>query len=369
MQSPLIILGASTRALAQSAVRAGYEPWCVDLFADQDLRALAPVVQIQRYPTEFLRAIDQAPEAPWIYTGGLENYPLLIERMARKRRLLGNHPEALRAVRSPTLVQQMASRAGLRALDVRFAADQLAGSQQRYLVKPLRSAGGLAIRSLTAGETIPRRCFAQEHAEGESLAILVVVSRGEVQLLGATRQLHEQTHPRGAYVYAGSIGPLSLTEVETTQIRSFVKLFAAEHRLVGIVGIDCIRTSSGLAVVEINPRYTASVEILERATGVPALDWHCRACGGDLDVASLTIADRADRLIVGKQIVYATEHCAAPSALSLRDDWADVPHPLEQFAAGMPLLTVFAEGTSMLEVQQQLARKSDEARRLFSPSK
>ena len=35
----LLIVGASARAAAFSALRAGLRPWCADLFGDDDLRA------------------------------------------------------------------------------------------------------------------------------------------------------------------------------------------------------------------------------------------------------------------------------------------------------------------------------------------
>src|SRR5205807_295367 len=79
----LLIFGASARAAAFSALRAGLRPWCADLFADADLAARAPVRRVTgRYPADFLRHLDAAPPGPWIYTGGLENRPYLVERMA-----------------------------------------------------------------------------------------------------------------------------------------------------------------------------------------------------------------------------------------------------------------------------------------------
>ena len=85
----LLIVGASARAAAMSAVRAGFSPWCSDLFADLDLRAFVPEVvrcPIDQYPSAFSKILRSAPEAPWIYTGGIENHPNLIRTMARDRK-------------------------------------------------------------------------------------------------------------------------------------------------------------------------------------------------------------------------------------------------------------------------------------------
>ena len=101
--SDLIILGASTRAAAMSARRAGWTPWCADLFADLDLERIATVRKIpaDEYPDGLLDALHDAPPGPVMYTGALENRPDLIERI--DRRIFGNSAEVVRRVRTPEL--------------------------------------------------------------------------------------------------------------------------------------------------------------------------------------------------------------------------------------------------------------------------
>src|SRR6478736_3550977 len=106
-RGPLIILGASARGAAQSAIRSGFRPYAIDLFADLDLQRIAPAVQIERYPAEFLTALAAAPQAPWIYTGSLENYPRLVARLAKLRPLVGNGPEVLKKVRDPRWLAEL----------------------------------------------------------------------------------------------------------------------------------------------------------------------------------------------------------------------------------------------------------------------
>ena len=42
----LLIFGASTRAAAFSALRAGLRPWCADLFGDADLVSRCPTIRM-----------------------------------------------------------------------------------------------------------------------------------------------------------------------------------------------------------------------------------------------------------------------------------------------------------------------------------
>src|SRR5262245_28665656 len=61
----LLIFGASVRAAAFSALRAGMRPWCADLFADADLRGRCPAMQLPgRYPLDFLKLIDSEVPGP-----------------------------------------------------------------------------------------------------------------------------------------------------------------------------------------------------------------------------------------------------------------------------------------------------------------
>src|SRR5262245_37770646 len=97
----LLLFGASVRAAAFSALRAGLRPWCVDLFADADLSAICPCQALPpaEYPRGFLRACADGPPGPWMYTGGLENRPALVDALARLRPLWGNAGRVLRRAR------------------------------------------------------------------------------------------------------------------------------------------------------------------------------------------------------------------------------------------------------------------------------
>ena len=103
----LLIFGASTRAAAFSALRAGLRPWCADLFADVDLRARCDTFRLRSggYPQEFVELANQELPGPWMYTGALENWPRLIARLASRRGLWGNGANPLAMARSPEFDQ------------------------------------------------------------------------------------------------------------------------------------------------------------------------------------------------------------------------------------------------------------------------
>jgi hypothetical protein len=109
---PVGVVGASGRAAAVSLLRAGYEPWAVDLFADRDLRRIAPTVRCPpaRYPAALPGLTDGMPPGPVLYTGGLENHPGVVRELAARRELWGNPPDVLEHVRDPFRLSPVYSR-------------------------------------------------------------------------------------------------------------------------------------------------------------------------------------------------------------------------------------------------------------------
>src|SRR4051794_35137718 len=115
LHKDLLIFGASARAAAFSALRANLRPWCADLFADADLQARCPVFRLAPggYPQGFVKAAEQGPPGPWLYTGGLENRPALVRQIAALRPLWGNDEKVLRKVRSPRFLANLLHEAGI----------------------------------------------------------------------------------------------------------------------------------------------------------------------------------------------------------------------------------------------------------------
>jgi uncharacterized protein len=350
----LLIVGASVRAAAFSALRAGLRPWCIDLFGDADLRARCPVevVPASTYPHRLLTAAAHAPPGPWMYTGALENHPRLIEQIAQSRRLWGNDARAVRKVRSPQKLAAMLAAAGIPYP----AVDQpIAGRRRLTLIKPLKASAGRQIRFARPGEHHPPGTYLQEFIEGDSVAAIYVADGKTAVLLGVTQQLTGQgwLHAR-PFAYCGSIGPLRVDLLED-RLRRIGHVLAEACGLRGLFGVDCILRDGVPWPVEVNPRYTASVEVLEYATGIRAMAMHLRACAsGGLTLSALP--EPSD--FVGKAIWFAREPVVFPAsgpwkgalqqapAIEELPLFADVPRAGQRIRAGAPVLTFFARRAS-----------------------
>ncbi|HXG12734.1 MAG TPA: ATP-grasp domain-containing protein [Gemmataceae bacterium] len=372
----LLILGASARAAAFSALRAGLRPWCADLFADADLRARCPVVAVPAgsYPGGLVEVARQAPPGPWMYTGALENRPELVEELSRSRPLWGNGAAVLRRVRSPQAVAALLDTAGIACPAVRPAEASIP-SGGRWLIKPCAGAGGVGIRFWTGAVPRSRRrqtVYLQEFIEGEPCTAVYVGDGRTARLVGITRQLVGEAWLNAApFRYCGSIGPLHVPAAAWPGFERLGAVLAAGFGLRGLFGVDCILRDGIPWPVEVNPRYPASVEVLEYALGVPALALHCQAF----------VADRAAPPpaapppgVVGKAILFARSSLVFPKdgpwMASLRrpadagemPEFADIPPAGQPIRAGRPILTFFARADTpagCCDTLEQIAKDLD----------
>jgi predicted ATP-grasp superfamily ATP-dependent carboligase len=372
--SRVLIVGASARAAAASAERAGLDPWCADLFADADLRAACPNAvrcPIEKYPAGLLDLLRDAPAGPLMYTGGLENHPNLVWRLAEVRPLWGNGPNALRRCRWPFTVEHLLRNAGLPAPEVHTGDAELPGFRE-WVRKPIRGAAGQGIAlvepSGRAKPQAPRRPRALSHyyqqfVPGPSMSAVFVRARGEVRLLGVTEQLIGAGWVNAPpFRYAGNIGPVDAPPELRDDLIRVGRTLGEGCELVGLFGVDFIYHEGRPWVVEINPRYPASVEVLERATGLVALAHHrtafdpgATAAAGPIPggpVAGKAILYAPRRLVMPDGAAGALAHLPGPQVSGPRTtppQFADIPHAREVIEAGWPIMTVLADGSDRSE--------------------
>jgi uncharacterized protein len=373
VNQPLAIVGASTRSAAASAVRAGFQPIVADLFADADLRRIATATRIAPYPEGFadwLRAVE--PPA-WMYTGALENHPELVDQMAWIAPLWGNAGDVLARVRSPWELSRVLTAAGLLFPKIRRTADGLPRDGS-WLVKTYHGASGSGVRVLSGEYSEEAPICYQKRIDGTPCAAIYVASDGTAQLLGVTRQLiGESWLGAHGFQYAGSIGPWQISDAIQATLMRLGNVLAEQFELLGLFGVDFILDAEQVWTLEINPRYTASVEIVERFTGVSAIAAHAAVCGGaggcgDVPAREKLNACGKATLFARRDLVISDEFAACSLAESGPEPWpalADVSPAGTPVEAGRPILTLFAEGTTVGEVEKRLRERSAEIEKLL----
>lgn len=368
----ILLIGPSTRAMAYSARRAGLVPLCIDLFADTDLQAIAPVevLPLGDYPSGLVDRLKQfPPDMPVLYTGGLENHPDVYLALQHQRPVWGYvHPDPQRgnSVRNPEFLDDLArTKAIFRPLHQRLCRDAY-----RWLVKPRAGAGGRGI-NFWNGEPVLSTHFLEQYLEGTSLAAAFLHDGTATRCLGVTEQLVgcDFAHASSPFTYVGSISCHLPILAELERIASV--LTQADPYLRGLFGADLIHKDGQLYLLEVNPRYTASIELLELTLGISCLAQHARAFGCELPIPFLPPSE----LHMGKAIFFAPHALEFPAtgpwtpSLPVdfweRPDFVDIPSSHARIEQGAPGLTLFATGTRTEYVRHQLQKRAVELDCLF----
>ena len=359
----VLIAGVSTRGFAESATRAGYEVVAVDGFGDLDLRARAAVVALARgaggfSPSRAVAAARGLRRDAVCYVASFENHPRAVAALARRGALWGNPPAVLARVRDPAEVARALEARGLATPATRLTPPP-AASGLRWLLKPRASGGGHGIVAWRRGRRAPRASYWQQRIAGVPGSIVFAADGRRAVPLGLSLVLAgDRAFGAAGVRYCGNILSRPAPGVRATAVRLAAALTEA-FGLVGVNGLDFVVAGGVPYPVEVNPRYTASMELVERATGTSIFEIHARACAGALPRRALaTAAWRGEA--IGKAVLYARRDVVAERTAGwlADDDIRDVPMPGARIARGRPICTVFARGSTVAACRRALVARA-----------
>lgn len=274
----MLLIGGSVRAAAEDAAAAGYRVVAIDRFGDHELRAISetwiPLHQGDDWSAAALRhAGPIVPSGGFLWPASPIDERLL-DRVAYPP------PDRLAAIRDPGSLQAIARQVGIRFPETRPLASLVSHSPQdpaAWLVKPVAGTGGAGIRSLaddlrtgqaavsSTGHYLQRRLLGR--TIGVSYFSRRRGSRPHTRLLGICAGLTHRLNPQHRWLYGGSIGPFDTDwpdrELARGSLVDLGQTVAEAFDLVGLFNVDLIRHPDGsLWLLEINPRYSASMELL-----------------------------------------------------------------------------------------------------------
>ena len=362
----LFLIGSSTRALAQQVMRCGLTPGCFDAYADLDLSGCEPYLFTTSFneatpgvtPAEFQAIVGQTP---WIYTGPLENAPGWLEQAAMKSTCWGNTAETNRAVRNlaclaPAINHQNFQVTVPEILPLSQPPDKPNG----WLFKPADEAGGWSITGARAWisqgrhRSMSHACgYFQKRVEGPSFGATIASDGTEAVVLGLCRSLHGA--PGRQFAYAGSVGPTRSHAFASIlpRLTRLARWLCRRTNLRGLWNIDLVLDDRKKSwhLLEINPRPSASMEVLELAVQRPLFRIHQMIfeqrhewLGEAKQLAHLIVQARGQ---IEKRVIYAEKEFRASVEVAQRlqpdlwkqSRWADLPRPGTRIGAGLPVMT------------------------------
>jgi predicted ATP-grasp superfamily ATP-dependent carboligase len=300
-----------------------------------------------------------------VYSSNLENHPEAVRALAEGRALWGNAPDVLRRVRDPeTLASALAAR-GIQFPQILTSALHAQPRPDiRWLIKPRASGGGHGVRFWASGEPVSRGQYLQEFIEGVPGSVVFVAAAGTGVVLGTSTQLiGGSAFGVSGFRYCGNI--LSVQPDTIASATTLVQALTDAFPLVGVGSIDFIATGAGLCPIEVNPRWTASMELLELTRDISVFRMHADACmRGVLPSFEPTRAPAAT-VVHGKAIVFSRDDVVVGDTREWLADTSvrDIPRAGERVGAGQPICTVFASGSDDTECHEKLV---DRAERIYA---
>jgi predicted ATP-grasp superfamily ATP-dependent carboligase len=373
----ILVVGVDTVSIANSARDAGYKIYAADYFGDVDLRSICngceAIVEQKRgkscgkmgsefKPETFLKMtkslIEKYEIDAILLSSGLDDFSNVLYELNDMVPVLGNCPKVIeKARKEPGFFKELGclgivhpETSTVENIDgARAAAVQIG---YPVIVKPVGGFGGAGIRiARDTGEIeeaflevslIGKNVLVQEFIDGIHASVTFLVANKDVKVLAINEQLLGlrflfQQEPFG---YCGNITPLYFANSIFERCERIAEKIASHFNLKGSNGIDLVISREGTPyVVEVNPRFQATLECVERVVGMNLVQSHIDACLH----SRLPIMKRKPSTFCTRLILYTPERIIAPD-LTVFPEARDVPFPGVIIERGEPLCSIIAEG-------------------------
>ena len=240
-------------------------------------------------------------------------------------------------------------------------------SDNQFILKPLQGSGGLGIFLLNNESShelkqLNEICqnislenyILQEYIEGTNVSSSVLSSHDDRKNLINSRLITEHDLGNESYEYSGNILPLdensfrmfndNRTEINADELNDEMKNTSEdlikEFGLIGSNGVDYILDKDGdLKVIEINPRFQGTYELVENSLGINLLDAHIKACEGEI----MDIPNPSRYSI--KKIIYARKQVSIGN-LNIPNVY-DIPYEGVKIEKDQPLVTIISSSKDL----------------------
>ena len=240
-------------------------------------------------------------------------------------------------------------------------------TNNQFILKPLQGSGGLGIFLLNNESShelkqLNEICqnislenyILQEYIEGTNVSSSVLSSQNDRKNLINTRLITEHDLGNDSYEYSGNILPLDensfrmfndyRTEINADELNDDMENTSEDlikqFKLIGSNGVDYILDKDGeLKVIEINPRFQGTYELVENSLGINLLDAHIKACEGEI----IDIPNPKQYSI--KKIIYARKQ-ANIGNLNIANVY-DIPYEGVKIEKDQPLVTLISSNKNL----------------------
>ena len=337
MKGRALVAGFATRHVAQSAFRANYLVYAVDHFCDQDLtwytKDCIRFDELEELPSAIEEICGRHQFDLVVMTSGAEDLLTDLPVCGTSKEKVGRFLDKLE-------MQHFFEDLGVPVAGL--AKD----GEYPAMIKPRRGAGGWrnAI-SNSEQETAAWkdlypdvRYLKQRLVQGVPSSVCCVADGIRARAIATNEQLL-RGEGGSAFGFCGSVTPFE--HAHSSAMIAIAETIAAASGCSGTVGIDFVAGKEPY-VIEINPRFQATVDTVEMAMGCNMFQLHADACQGVLP----DIRPRPEKY-AARRILFAEKDVSLRANLKhLYPIIADIPWPDAFFEEEQAITSVYGWGES-----------------------
>jgi len=243
-----------------------------------------------------------------------------------------------------------------------------------FILKPLQGSGGLGIfllnnKSSNKIKQVNEICqnislenyILQEYIEGTNVSSSVLSTHNDSKNIINSRLITEHDLGNDTFEYSGNILPLDENSFElfndnqtnidlnqlTDEMNNVSEDLIREFNLIGSNGVDFVLDNQGeLKVIEINPRFQGTYELVENVLGINLLDAHIKACEGEI----INIQNPNQYSV--KKIIYARKQVDIGN-LNIPNVF-DIPYEGVKIEKDQPLVTIISSNKNLETAMKDL---------------
>jgi len=373
------VVGLNSRAVAESAGRAGLDVYLAGYYQDADLGGRA--FSMQRNPLgpdlegdySAGALVDFAIEKlaglvdSMIPTSAIGCNAFLLRKLEREFEILGNGSGLVEGIKAWKSMERILKKSGAEFPEtvVVGSVDELRRAVERVgfpaVLKSPYEGGGVGQHLLRDGDDPGRMSWAfgkgeelllQSYVSGIPVSASVLSTGKDAVTISVNRQLigTREFNAMKEFTYCGNLVPLDSGMNE--KIAGVSQRIASNAGLVGSIGIDYVMSGEGIYFMEVNPRLQDTIECVERYRGINLVEKHIDAINGVVVGPEF----KSDRCF-GKGILFAGGRVMI-DGLGKAGDVADIPPNGSVIRAQEPVCSMFAEGEGNEEVMGMLERRA-----------
>jgi predicted ATP-grasp superfamily ATP-dependent carboligase len=300
------------------------------------------------------RGADRFGAVDFILLGsGLDDRPDLWARLARIAPVLGNSPEKIKVIRNPTKLFAIARGLGIscprteKATSPEEAWEIAKKIGSPVVLKPMGGSGGFRSRLGGDVEEVKKHfrdvagesgeVWVQEFIRGVDASSSIVGNGSECSVVSVNEQLvgMERLGASKPFSYCGNIVPLKANGSVIERIRENSSALGKKLGLIGSNGFDfVIDSNKQLYLMEVNPRFQATLECIQSVSLLNLVEEHIKACCGELPKSV-----PEPKGFAVKMIVFAKKRGIIPDLSEVKSVF-DISHPGVIVDKGDPICTV-----------------------------